>query len=1495
MLRRKLWSSGKGFFMSQQRNKILTKMLDRLFAALVNGPSLNCKPHSSRQRIDLIQFAKLHDISPGQLLNDLLAEAHTAKVVARVQPPKGRTDVATNNSASDDEIADKLSPEEKAAQLAWTDQQALIAKLRMIAEDAKTYENDTGVHTLHIGLPLLSLPPGSFGLQRNLTRRILAPIAFIPVSLSIRGGASPTILLEGKSDGQEVVTPNSALLAWLEQQTGQSAVEGSSEESEKSPLHLIAALVQRIAKLLELPTPESFLGEALSELPTLQPAPKSEEQDAKATILSSAILGLFPMSNQGLIRDMQAMVQGDSITGPVQSFLNIDTDLLAQSAESDEAPVADVPVAKKVRVFAEERLVTGADPCQSRAVKLARTNRGLVIHGPPGTGKSQTITNIIGDHISRGQRVLLVCDKRTALDVVMNRLDGLGLGQLCATVHDAQRDQRELYKSIREQLDNLTDARTNAHAEGELVKVDAELQKLHTELNAYYTALMDGVPFGSNSFHELVGKWLSFPSFNVAFKESFLQGVGSDEFDDHIQEIGSLLERAEVASYRNNPWVESAGLSLQDFLATPMDQMRDAMSNCVAVAEGVDTTIDLSIPPFAAEVDLNDQAHHRVQLADLLSQPVEPSGQSIRSHWANADINAVRQGRQKLTDVKPLIETLQSGPLDTELSLAVRSQLPTLAIIGQQTASIDNYLTVASKWYSVFAFKKKSLAQKALSEYGLSLTLENGQRLKKFLLGLRARMILGALHQDFTGQPTSVGLIADDVLNASLSGHAALFDMLVYVVDEPSLQPLAPLVAKALSNPSDAAAIIEGLRKSPARAEAILRLEKTLDEAGMFAAPWLSKLKAALLAGEAAGETLKGLSSILGTLEGVVRVREGLVALPTALQTSTAKLVHQGVGSQTGLIVLKKSMLSLQIIDRLKSDPKLQGSDSQKLRSSFERYRTLDQHKKTLVRDVILNFWVGRQKQRLLAGTGSRLNGEGADLRRRLTIRGQRAMRLRQVVAVGQDTEGGDPLFDMRPVWMASPETVAQIFNRQPLFDVVIFDEASQCRLEEALPVLTRAKRLVVAGDPKQLPPTRFFESALSVSDDEEIETDQQLFEVQQGEIEDLLAASLNIEIQECYLDVHYRSRNADLIEFSNQQFYNSRLQAIPGHPANRTRYAPLTLYKCHGVYEKRSNPAEADQVCKIVQDLLRRSHPPSIGIACFNLQQRDLILDQLETLAMNDSEFGRKFAEARTRRSSGSFDGLFVKNLESVQGDERDHIIISTTFGPDNKGRFYRRFGPLGRSGGGRRINVLVTRAREEVHLVTSIPESVYRAMPPIPPGETPGGAWLLFSYLSYAERLAEQYEMNHQLLSQIEPDQEATVNIRASKWPSQFSQSLAQRLAKKHNVGSDVHWGNDGFCVDVALHHPQRAEDVTVGVMCDLTRFAQAEDPVEWELFRTGVLESQGWRLHRLWTPHFFRDRQGCTEAILKDVAEMLANEEEKDAIRVVGVEGGSDSDSA
>ncbi|MFK7959148.1 MAG: AAA domain-containing protein, partial [Phycisphaerales bacterium] len=589
----------------------------------------------------------------------------------------------------------------------------------------------------------------------------------------------------------------------------------------------------------------------------------------------------------------------------------------------------------------------------------------------------------------------------------------------------------------------------------------------------------------------------------------------------------------------------------------------------------------------------------------------------------------------------------------------------------------------------------------------------------------------------------------------------------------------------------------------------------------------------------------------------------------------------KGLDPNRGRATLVRGVLASEIAARIAASAPLRELDARRIDSAFSRMADLQHQKMALVREAIAGQWIQRQRDGLLVSTGTRLNAAGADLKRRLLTRGRNAMRMRQVIKHGRSIEGGDPIFDLRPVWMASPETVAQVFPREALFDVVIFDEASQCRLEEALPVLTRAKRVVVAGDPKQLPPTRFFESAVVASEQREIASDQDLFEVQQGEVEDLLSAALNLEIENAYLDVHYRSQNADLIQFSNDQFYGSRLQAIPGHPSNRTRFAPLQLIPAAGIYNDGQNPIEAQRVVQVVQDLLRRAEPPSIGIAAFNVAQRDLILDTLHEAAEADPDFARRLNVARRRRGSGSFDGLFVKNLENVQGDERDHIIISTTYGPNEEGRFYRRFGPLLQAGGGRRLNVLVTRARQEVHLVTSIPADAYRSLPPVPEGQTPGGGWLLFAYLQYAERLAELYEEANAERDAARASTERTVRSRWTRSPSAAAEALACTVARAGN-GNELYWGNDGFCVDIALDHPVRPDDVTIGLQVDMTRFRGAADPIEWELFRQVVLESQGWKLHRVWSPTIFRDLTGTQETVAERVRSFLATDRDPDDLQ-------------
>jgi len=1414
-------------------------MLERLYASLVQGPCVNCRPHSSRQRVDLNSLQAFRQLSPNEIIPKLLTGSGKVEVLAKVPPFV---------SELDEEL---LTDADRAAKRAFESQARLLGKLRDIAGDARDYEQETGENALYIGYPLLSIPPGADALGES-TARVFAPLTLIPVELTVKRGATQSIALMAKGAGVDLVIANFPLLAWLEQQTGRDTSELYTDDDGSQPWREINEIAKLLADGLQAGVPPEFNAERI-----LETVPRFDQLPKEPTFINAAVIGLFPLSNQGLLRDMKAMAKGESLSGPIENFLSSRIEV---AAPDEATPPAPPP--KRSRRFSEERLVSDADPCQARAVRLAKETSTLVIHGPPGTGKSQTITNIIGDHLARGERVLLVCDKRTALDVVQNRLEHLGLGELCAVVHDPQRDQRALYMKIRDQLENLAERKSDAAAETRLQQADEELQRIHLELSGYFSALAEPPATGQLAFHDLVGEWFGIECpLDVSVDEGSLVQATLADFTAAQSSAREVLERARSADYPRNPWADAAGIELGEFLSRPLAEFRARLKTLETKAPALDATWTEGQPPLLGG-DLKEQAANREALARLLVEIEALELRDAAKCWFDKGPEVLRQTLAELESLSPSLAAVSSAPLDPELRSVVAAKPPALAEINQANAALQQYSEVARKWYGFLGFGKKSAAQQIATPYGLAISPDTSERLQKFFHGLKARLVTqDFFHRVFLPNAVATGMLSDADLLSGLNTYRALLTALGDLHAKAPAVLLA-LIADALAGPTKA--LVEKLNASAARANALAGFLADLERSGLFSNTWLAESDAGWRTGKSAAPVFIELGVKFDSVETILRLRLAYEKVPTSLRDAIASLIHQSAGPDSGLPVLKKALLAKEISARIRTNPLLQQIDQERINRCFQRYRELEASKRTLVRDALVHQWVSRQKSRLLAATGTQLNSEGTALKRRLLTRGERAMKLRQVIFAGGQGAQPDPLFDMCPVWMASPGTVAQIFPRQPVFDAIVFDEASQCRLEEALPVLTRGRRVVIAGDPKQLPPTRFFESALVESESEDAESEQDLFEQQQGETEDLLGAALNIEVQQCYLDVHYRSRNEVLIGFSNKRFYQDRLQPIPGHPSNRARQSPIRLIRAEGTYEKRGNVKEAQIVCDLIAELLARPSPPSIGVACFNLTQRDVILDALEERCERDAQFAQRLEEARNRRGHGSFEGLFVKNLENVQGDERDHMIISTTFGPDPNGKFRRNFGPVGRTGGGRRLNVLVTRAREMIHLITSIPRGEYTVLPPLDSGQTPGGRWLLSAYLHYAESLGRVFAEEEQRRAQARVNATPAVRLKGDQHSSQLAIGLANHLVKDHALSSDVPWGNAGFCVDIALHHPVRAEEVSIGVLCDMTRFSHAADPVEWDLFRTGVLENQGWKFHRIWSPALYSDPDRHKRAI-------------------------------
>jgi hypothetical protein len=796
-----------------------------------------------------------------------------------------------------------------------------------------------------------------------------------------------------------------------------------------------------------------------------------------------------------------------------------------------------------------------------------------------------------------------------------------------------------------------------------------------------------------------------------------------------------------------------------------------------------------------------------------------------------------------------LRERLPELPLDRSLAVSARvaGMLATPFPTMQACAALDDWEKVSGNlWKRLFAWNQKRQAVAALRPLGLPFP-EGLQTAHGFYMAASIRRRLGPLFAAASGEPEDA--LPDDAHFVDCVGTAR--DACLAVAAWTDLKRPQPV-------PGDAAAMLSAAAAFDAEADwaaSLANLLALVSSSGLFHHAAAGKLAAVWASGQSAAATVDAWIRGADTLEDMVRLAVALDQLPASMRAGADQLALGGASAEVMNDVFAKIATEQALRARLQNDPELLAIDGDRIEAAFHSLLSLSQRKMGLVRNAIAHLWLTHQRSRLLSATGTQVNRHGSGLRQRLYVKGRKALKLRQMLATGEGAEGGDPVYDLCPVWMASPATVAQIFPRAAVFDVVIFDEASQCRIEEALPVLLRGKRVVIAGDQKQLPPTRFFESALADSGEGDAETAEELFYQQQSDAEDLLTAALNLDVREAYLDVHYRSRHQALITFSNEHYYGSRLQPMPGHPRNEAQCAPIVLHRVDGTYHNRANPKEAAAAVALVANLLAADSPPSIGLACFNLTQRDAILDALDEKCAADADFARRLDEAKKRKGRDSFEGLFVKNLENVQGDERDVMIICTTFGPDPKGRFRRHFGALSQADGGRRLNVLVTRARSAVHVLTSIPAAEYHAAAPLPQGAVPNGRLQLYAYLRYAESLARGIRKHQDEIERLRRHTKPELKVWPSAAPSRLATALGHALLEQNNTGAHVHWGNDGFSVDVACVHPVRPADVTVGILTDFSRFHKTSDPVEWDLFRTEVLRRQGWELHRVWSPILFR----------------------------------------
>lgn len=1138
---------------------------------------------------------------------------------------------------------------------------------------------ETGANDLYLGYPTLignvsprgSTEPG-YGVR--------APLVLYPVVLQRDGRGTRGFSLSPHADEPPIVNQsllrvlfNKADLALPDELLNALDTIAADEGQDTSTL---------IAKLNEVGLP------LRAETTTLGAyAPRDDDLDGKSGLLAleeCALLGIFPQSSSDLLQDYDALLNelADSAQ-PLESVLAAAAGLLPpdlQAADQPlEAPTPGWPV-------------LDADPSQREVLAACMHNRVTVIDGPPGTGKSQVIVNLVADALRRGERVAVVAEKRAALDVVYQRLDTMGLGDAAAVVHDVRDDRKGLFARIGERLGRHQARKAN---DTRLAILRAEHETAEQTLERRRSLLAHTTPSVALS----VGQLMALRGAGEAIEPP----AGLVDLDR--ASLGALLEFAE----RLHPYADLWG---------PASWWR---SRSTTPRPGLHEQDDAGVANLLGQLDAALQVATRTE--DVLSaQAVEPT-----------QLDAARPG---LAALQHAIEAVSSGDTATVLAATLATPQVDVDSVGQQWSE---HATALATWHSPAGLAiDDELARNA------SVLHSYAGRFTRFfsLTWWRTR---GAVRQALVRTwPEQAGAALTPALLSQIRARidaARTWQATQGLFDGLGIGQLAPRSAD----------------EAPARLEQ-LRTCRALGQALAAAQPALAPLGLALAADTDA-------TTALSTLQPVLAHRQAQVVALDERRAAIAPVL-----AQFSWLTDAGPQAIADALDHLRRDAsRLRESDGwwAKLDATHTIGRAaLDavavqcaDTDATGWREAVTRGWAAAQLE-ALRNVVPQIDSLGTTAEAQTVTRAAQAMRkldgeIRQLevemIAARLDTAellhvpdakyrarrtpeqklkeqltkevgksrhrmplrqfvrtfSGEGLLDVVPCWLVSPETMAVLFPREPLFDLVVFDEASQCTVESGFPVALRAKRVVVAGDDKQMPPTSFFDSDVSSTDDEDL-APEELQARDAFAAESLLVLARN-RCPHAGLKWHYRCRSEELIAYSNHSMYDGDLLTIPSTAGPSAPSALRWVEIDDGDYDAGLNRPEATRVVDLLAELLARSPRPTVGIVTFNLKQRQTILDTIESRAADDPSFSELWTQARGVEALD--ERPFVKNLESVQGDERDIIVFSLGHAPVERtrkgGKSERyvpaRFGPLGLRGGERRLNVAISRAKRECYVVSS------------------------------------------------------------------------------------------------------------------------------------------------------------------------------------------------
>lgn len=1050
-----------------------------------------------------------------------------------------------------------------------------------------------------------------------------------------------------------------------------------------------------------------------------------------------------------------------------------------------------------------------ADSSQLVAVLASAQGRTFVLDGPPGTGKSQTIANMIAHNLALGRRILFVAEKRAALEVVHRRLADKGLAPFCLELHSSKATK----SAVLQQLDAAWTTRDSMTAD-DWLKEASQAKSLRDRLNEV-VALLHRSEKSGYTIHQAIGRYVRDGGENTP-KFKFLPATRHGETEiarlrDVARQLGIARKLvsdlpAELSSVKTIEW--SNGWQ-EAFIAaaTAIPKVLDSFELAVA---GLAKATQMPM-----QGDVRQQAQRLVDLAELC---LAMHGHDMRFAFVPDMVEKIATARQSLALIQQYLA--EEAALSATYAPEVAKKLD---LEGLREA----WALAGTKFWFLATLAKRKVAKLLAQSGGTTSTVLPEMDLPRLVV------MRGLLEQI-------------EALSLKASAIPGWLGIATQAADIESAIQRAEKLRKAIAAGSDSPEEMVALRR--VISALVLDANEMLAEDGAIARA-VSSVRHAMQIFDESSDEFNRLACAEGEVSYANLRPHALLVVAYARRlrdwANWQRCRDEAV--QLELLPLVEGLEKCHFptedaqkqfetgyalwfaFHRMDAEPLLRNFMPGEHADAIERFRAIDDRMSELstryIRAKICGDIPDKEVEAKNVGYGL--------LRKQLQLQ-RPSMPIRKLAS-----EMGEAFTRLAPCMLMSPLSIAQYLPPdQALFDVVIFDEASQITPWDAIGAMARGKQVIIAGDPRQMPPSNNFEKQPGAGSQDE-ETDE--------DMESILDECLAAGVPTINLDWHYRSRHESLITFSNIRYYEGRLVTFPSPD---TRPSAVKWRRVDGVFSSgvsRTNAIEAQAIAsEAVRCLLdpsfvdERGRSLSLGIITMNVEQMRLIEDLLDKARQKYPEIEKHF------NADAMLEPVCVRNLETAQGDERDVILLGVNFGPTEPGSPTMRmtFGKLNQAGGWRRLNVAVTRARREMQIFTSFdPGMIDLAR------TSADGVRDLKAFIEFAQRGKGALA--------------AADRGSLGGFDSPFEEAVAQELRRRGwQVVTQV--GVSRFRIDLGIVHPDRPGDYLVGVECDGATYHSAATARDRDKVRSAILEGLGWTLVRVWSTDWWYDRERAAEKL-------------------------------